>query len=252
MMPAIRKELSTPSVNYSRRALLKAGSALAVASIGAPYIAHAEDAFLLPELPYADNALAPTISSNTLGFHYGKHHKGYLDNLNKLVAGTPYAEMSLRQIVVDTYGKADKLAIYNNAAQSLNHTYYWMSMRAKGGGEPPAATKKLIETSFGSVDALKKEIAAASAAQFGSGWVWLVANGAGWAKNGSTTNLKVVRTSNADTPWTQDLHPLLVLDVWEHAYYLDYQNRRADYAAAVLDKLINWEFAQENLSRISN
>lgn len=230
--------------------MLGAASLAAVSSLVMPRRASAADAFELPELPYADNALAPVISSNTIGFHYGKHHKGYVDNLNKLVAGTPYADMTLKNIITDTYGKADKTAIYNNAAQIWNHTFYWKSLRAQGGGEPPAAIKKLIEGSFGSVDALKKELVTAATGQFGSGWAWLVAEGAGgWGKNGSTVKLKVIKTGNADTPFTQDLKPLLTIDVWEHAYYLDYQNKRADYVNAVLDKLINWEFAQESLMR---
>ena len=192
----------------------------------------------LPPLPYADNALDPVISANTLGFHYGKHHKGYVDNLNKLLAGTELAGLSLEQLINETAGKADKVAIFNNAAQTWNHTFYWRSLRAKGGGEPPAAVKQKIETSFGNLDACKKELATAATTQFGSGWAWLVQEG---------DKLKVVKTGNAETPLTKGAKPLLTIDVWEHAYYLDYQNRRADYVNAVLDKLINWDFAAENL-----
>lgn len=193
---------------------------------------------LLPALPWADAALAPVISANTIGFHYGKHHKGYVDNLNRLVAGSDLADLSLEKIVAATAGKADKTAIFNNAAQIWNHSFYWNSLRPNGGGEPPAALKKQIEASFGSVDALKKELATAATSQFGSGWAWLVADGA---------RLKVIRTANADLPQTAGLKPLLTIDVWEHAYYLDYQNRRADYVNALIDKLINWEFALQNL-----
>lgn len=193
---------------------------------------------LLPALPWADAALAPVISANTIGFHYGKHHKGYVDNLNRLVAGSDLADLSLEKIVAATAGKADKTAIFNNAAQIWNHSFYWNSLRPNGGGEPPAALKKQIEASFGSVDALKKELATAATSQFGSGWAWLVADGA---------KLKVIRTANADLPQTAGLKPLLTIDVWEHAYYLDYQNRRADYVNALIDKLINWEFALQNL-----
>lgn len=193
---------------------------------------------LLPPLPYADNALTPVISANTIGFHYGKHHKTYVDNLNKLIAGNEFEKMLLEKIIAGTTGKADKAAIFNNAAQTWNHTFYWRSLSPKGGGEPPAVLKQKIEASFGTLDACKKELANAATTQFGSGWAWLVLDGG---------KLKVVKTSNADSPLTQGAKPLLTIDVWEHAYYLDYQNRRADYVNAVLDKLINWDFAAENL-----
>ncbi|MGB7622375.1 MAG: superoxide dismutase [Terriglobia bacterium] len=193
---------------------------------------------LLPPLPYPDNALDPVISANTIRFHYGKHHKGYVDNLNKLVAGTEFAGLTLEKIITETAGKADKTAIFNNAAQTWNHTFYWSSLKPKGGGEPPSALKQKINASFGTLDACKKELAAMAMSQFGSGWVWLVLDGG---------NLKVVKTGNADSPLTKGMKPLLTIDVWEHAYYLDYQNRRADYADAVLDKLVNWDFAAENL-----
>jgi Fe-Mn family superoxide dismutase len=192
----------------------------------------------LPALPYMDNALGPVISANTIGFHYGKHHKGYVDNLNKLVAGTAFADLSLEKIISETAGKADMTATFNNAAQSWNHTFYWKSLRPNGGGEPPANLKQKIEASFGTLDACKKELATTATAQFGSGWAWLVLDG---------DKLKVVKTANADTPLTTGFKPLLTIDVWEHAYYLDYQNRRLDYVTAVLDKLINWNFAAENL-----
>jgi Fe-Mn family superoxide dismutase len=194
---------------------------------------------ILPSLPYANNALDPVISANTIGFHYGKHHKGYVDNLNKLIAGTEFADLPLEKIITKTAGKADKTAIFNNAAQIWNHTFYWKSMRSKGGGEPPASLKQKMEASFGSVDACKKELASAAVSQFGSGWAWLVLDG---------NELKAVKTSNAAVPLTTAMKPLLAVDVWEHAYYLDYQNRRADYVNAVLDKLTNWEFALQNAS----
>ena len=194
---------------------------------------------VLPSLPYADNALAPVISANTIGFHYGKHHKGYVDNLNKLIAGTEFAELPLTKIITRTAGIADKTAIFNNAAQTWNHTFYWHSLKPKGGGEPSAALKQKIALSFGSVDACKKELSTAAMTQFGSGWVWLVLDG---------DKLKVVKTANAENPLTTSMKPLLTIDVWEHAYYLDYQNRRADYVNAVLDKLINWDFAADNLA----
>jgi Fe-Mn family superoxide dismutase len=193
----------------------------------------------LPPLPYAENALEPVITAKTMSFHYGKHHKGYVDNLNKLIAGTEYAVLSLEKIITSTAGQPERTAIFNNAAQNWNHTFYWNSLRPNGGGEPPAALKQKIEASFGSVDACKKELASAAVSQFGSGWAWLVLEGG---------KLKVVKTANADVPMTLGLKPLLAIDVWEHAYYLDYQNRRADYVNAVLDKLINWEFALQNAS----
>ena len=194
--------------------------------------------FTLPALPYAENALEPVISAKTVGFHYGKHHKGYVDNLNKLVVGTEYADLPLEKIIAATVGKVDKTAIFNNAAQAWNHTFYWHSLKPKGGGEPPAVLKQKIEVSFGTMDACKKELAIAATTQFGSGWAWLVLDGA---------KLKVLKTGNANSPLIKGMKPLLSIDVWEHAYYLDYQNRRADYVAAVLDKLTNWEFAAENL-----
>jgi Fe-Mn family superoxide dismutase len=244
-------QLTQPSTNIiDRRAfMLSAAGAAAVASLGLPQRAQAEDAFLLPELPYADNALEPVISANTIGYHFGKLHKSYIDNLNKLVAGTPYADMSLKDIIKDTYGKADKAALYINASQAWNHTFYWSSLRPQGGGEPPAVVKKLIDAQYGSLDAFKKEFASVATSQLGSGWAWLVAEGSNWKDTTNGTKLKVIKTSNADSPVTTSLRPLLVIDVWEHAYYLDYQNRQADYVNAVLDKIINWEFAQECLSR---
>jgi Fe-Mn family superoxide dismutase len=195
---------------------------------------------LLPPLPYEQSALQPVISANTLSFHYGKHHKTYVDTLNKLVAGTQFSDMTLEQIIKATADQADHTAIFNNAAQAWNHTFYWHSLKPKGGGEPPAVLERLMESSFGGLAACKKELAAAATGQFGSGWAWLVLDGG---------KLKVVKTGNAHTPLTQAAKPLLTIDVWEHAYYLDYQNRRVDYVNAVLDSLINWEFAAENLGR---
>jgi len=192
----------------------------------------------LPPLPYADNALDPVISANTLGFHYGKHHRGYVDNLNKLVAGTEYAGLSLEKIIAATADRPEKTAIFNNAAQAWNHTFYWHSLKPNGGGEPPAVLKQKIEAAFGNVDGCRKELTAAATSQFGSGWAWLVLDG---------DTLKAVKTGNAGVPLTMGMKPLLTIDVWEHAYYLDYQNRRADYVNGVLEKLINWDFAAANL-----
>jgi Fe-Mn family superoxide dismutase len=195
-------------------------------------------AISLPPLPYADNALDPVISANTLGFHYGKHHKAYVDNLNKLIAGTPLEGQSLESIILESAGKADKAGVFNNSAQIWNHTFYWNSLKPNGGGTPPAGLAKLIERDFGSLDALKKELATAATTQFGSGWAWLASD------NGK---LVVTMTSNAELPMTRGQKAQLTIDVWEHAYYLDYQNRRPDYANAVIDKLLNWQFAADNL-----
>lgn len=224
----------------SRRSFLlaAAGSLAALALPTLPLSARASSAQVLPPLPYADNALEPVISARTLGFHYGKHHKAYLDNLNKLIAGRDYADLSLEDIISRSAKQAGDAAIFNNAAQLWNHTFYWRSMRPQGGGTPPQALREKIEASFGSVDACKQLLAGAAISQFGSGWAWLVQDG---------NKLRVVKTGNADNPITSGLTPLLNVDVWEHAYYLDYQNRRADYVNAVLDKLVNWEFAQQNL-----
>jgi Fe-Mn family superoxide dismutase len=212
---------------------------IVIDSSNTPTMPGAVSLHVLPPLPYAENALEPVITGKTMSFHYGKHHKGYVDNLNKLVAGTEYADQSLEKIITSTAGRPEKTAIFNNAAQIWNHTFYWNSMTPNGGGEMPDALKQRIESYFGSVDVCKKELASAAVSQFGSGWVWLVLEGG---------SLKVIKTSNAECPLTTDMKPLLTIDVWEHAYYLDYQNRRPDYINAVLDKLINWEFALQNAS----
>ena len=230
---------STRTTLNRRELLLASAAGAAVLTLGGlPGSARAAAPVVLPPLPWADSALAPVISANTIGFHYGKHHQGYVTNLNKLTAGTPMADQSLEQIVRATAGKADQAAIFNNAAQVWNHTFYWQSLKPGGGGEPPAALKAKMEASFGSVAACRQELTKAATSQFGSGWAWLVADG---------DALKVVKTGNAETPLTGAMRPLVTIDVWEHAYYLDYQNRRADYVAAVLDKLVNWEFALANL-----
>jgi superoxide dismutase, Fe-Mn family len=194
--------------------------------------------FTLPPLPFADNALEPVISANTLSFHHGKHHKTYIDNLNNLVKGTPFENASLEQIINETAGKADKVAIFNNAAQTWNHTFYWNSLKGNGGGQPTGHIAQMIEASFGGYDNFKKEFSATTVSQFGSGWGWLVVDGGA---------LKIVKTGNADVPFTKGQKPLLTIDVWEHAYYLDHQNKRAAYVDAVIEKLLNWDFAARNL-----
>jgi|SRR5450631_3763892 Fe-Mn family superoxide dismutase len=208
------------------------------ASARASASASSSGSVVLPPLPWAESALEPVISAKTIGFHYGKHHKTYVDTVNKMIAGTEFADMTLEELVGATAGKADASVIFNNAAQVWNHSFYWNSLRGRGGGEPPSILKQKIEAAFGSVEACKKELSAAAVGQFGSGWAWLVADAG---------KLKVVKTADAETPITHGVKPLLTIDVWEHAYYLDYQNKRADYVNAVLDKLINWEFAEKNL-----
>jgi len=196
-------------------------------------------AIQLPDLPYAKDALAPVISANTIEFHYGKHHRTYVDNLNKLIAGTPFEKESLEAIIKKTAGDAVKAGIFNNAAQIWNHSFYWQCLKPGGGGAPKGAIAAKINAAWGSYDKFVEELKTAGTTQFGSGWAWLVLD------NGQ---LKIVKTANADTPIAQGLKPLLTLDVWEHAYYLDYQNRRPDYLAAVIDKLINWDFVNDGLA----
>ena len=199
-------------------------------------------AFTLPDLPYAKDALAPHISSETLDFHHGKHHAAYVKNLNGMVEGTDLASKSLEDVIRATAGVADKAGVFNNAAQIWNHTVYWQSMRPNGGGAPTGPLAEMIDRDFGSFDAFKDAFAKAGATQFGSGWAWLVhANG----------KLEVRKTLNAETPLTEaGVTPLLTMDVWEHAYYLDFQNRRPDYISTFLDHLVNWEFASENLATV--
>ena len=193
---------------------------------------------ILPPLPYVESALDPVISSRTVGIHYGKHHKTYVDNLNKLIIDTELAGLSLEEIISKTASQANKAGIFNNAAQIWNHTFYWNSLSQRGGGEPPLILKQKIESSFGNLDSCKKELAAAAMTQFGSGWAWLVMNG---------DKLEVTKTANAESPLSMGVKPLLVIDVWEHAYYLDYENRRIEYVNAVIEKLINWGSAEDNL-----
>ncbi len=195
-------------------------------------------AFELPKLPYGESDLQPVISSQTIGFHYGKHHKAYVDNLNKLVDGTPMAGQSLEEIIKSTAGQADKSGIFNNAAQVWNHTFYWNCLKPKGGGKPSSALLGKIQSDFGDFENFKKEMVNAALTQFGSGWAWLVADAG---------RLKIVKTPNAEVPFTKGQKCLFTIDVWEHAYYLDYQNRRADYVNAVFDQLTNWDFIEKNL-----
>ncbi len=196
----------------------------------------------LPPLPFSKNALEPYISERTLEFHYGKHHQAYVTNLNGLIEGTPFASLSLEEIIIQSHGKPDKQGIFNNAAQVWNHTFYWHSLTPTAKAEPEEALKRAIEKAFGSLVSCKEEFKKAAVSQFGSGWAWLVSN-----KHGE---LSLQKTSNAETPLTQEEYtPLLTCDVWEHAYYLDYQNRRPDYVDAILQNLLNWDFAEENYQK---
>src|SRR5688572_27789965 len=195
--------------------------------------------FVLPALPFADDALAPAITAKTLSFHHGRHHQAYVDNLNRLVARTKYADMTLEAVIADSVGRPDQTAIFHNAAQHWNHSFHWRSLRPGGGGEPPNALKLMIEASFGSVAACRRAFAGVANAHFGSGWAWLVLDGG---------RLRVVTTADAGQPSKPGVKPLLAIDLWEHAYYLDHQHRRAVYVEAVIDGLIDWEFAMQNAS----
>jgi Fe-Mn family superoxide dismutase len=195
--------------------------------------------FELPPLPYDKSALEPTVSADTLNYHHGKHHKAYIDKTNELAKKAGMEGKSLVEIITATAGKDDKDSkkLFNNAAQAWNHTFYWHSMKPKGGGKPTGALAAAIDKGFGSFDAFAKEFTEAATTQFGSGWAWLVVDGG---------KLKVMKTGNADTPVAYGKTPLITIDVWEHAYYLDYQNKRPDYVKAWLENVANWEFAAEN------
>ena len=189
-------------------------------------------AYELPELPYANNALEPHISSETLDYHHGKHHAAYVTNLNKLVAGTEHEGKSLEDIIASSDG-----GIFNNAAQIWNHTFYWNSLSPNGGGSPSGALGQAIDDTFGSFDAFQEKFTASAIGNFGSGWTWLVKNADG--------SIEVVNTSNAGSPLTSGQIPLITCDVWEHAYYIDYRNARPAYLGAYWN-LVNWEFADKN------
>lgn len=197
-------------------------------------------AFELPPLPYPKNALDPHISERTMDFHYGRHHQAYVTNLNNLVKGSPFEQQSLEEIVKATARDSSKTGIFNNAAQVWNHTFFWNSMKPHGGGAPAGNLAAAITRDCGGLDKLKEVFKATAVGQFGSGWAWLVAD---------KGQLKVVATANAGTPLTDGVTPLVTCDVWEHAYYLDYQNRRPDFVQTYLDHLVNWDFAAQNLAK---
>lgn len=235
--------LSPYQTNHDRRHFLKTMAAAGVVTAGAglgvtamPFTARAAE-IELPKLPFAENALEPVISARTISFHYGKHHAGYVKKTNAAIKGTPLENKSLEEIIMETSKNPDQQGIFNNAAQVWNHTFYWNSI-TPGGGKPDGALLEKINADFGSLDDCKKALADAAASRFASGWAWLVIDGG---------TLKAINTMNADTPMVHGMTPLLTIDVWEHAYYLDYQNRRGDYVSGLLDKLINWDFASKNL-----
>ncbi|MFS8812679.1 superoxide dismutase [Synechococcus sp. R55.7] len=196
-------------------------------------------AFELPALPYPADALKPYMSAETFSYHHGKHHAAYVANLNKLIEGTDLANKSLEEIIKATFGDPNKAGIFNNAAQVWNHTFFWESMKPGGGGAPTGPIADKINADFGGYDKFAEAFKTAAATQFGSGWAWLVLD------NGT---LKVTKTPNAENPLVYGQTPLLTLDVWEHAYYLDYQNRRPDFINAYLEHLVNWDAANARLA----
>lgn len=235
-------ESSTLLAGDTAQAAPPAASSAAVgAPVAAPAASAAKGPFSLPALPYADNALDPVISSKTIGFHYGKHHQGYVTKLNELVAGTPLASLSLEEVIKKTAGDSAQAAIFNAAAQTWNHTFYWNSLKPKGGGAPTGKLLEAINGAFGDFDKFKEAFIKANVGLFGSGWTWLVVEGG---------KLKIQQTFNADLPLVHGQTALLTVDDWEHAYYLDYQNKRKDYVEAVVNGLLNWDFAAQNLARL--
>lgn len=195
--------------------------------------------YTLPKLPYDQNALEPYMSASTLSFHYGKHHQIYANKFNDLVKDTPMATQSLESVIKDVFGKPEQKTLFNIAAQVYNHSFFWNSMKPKGGGEPHRKVKKAIVHTWGDMEKFKAEFISKATTLFGSGWVWLVKEG---------DKLAIIQTKDAETPITGTTQkPLITLDVWEHAYYLDYQNRRPDFITTYLDHLVNWDFAEKNI-----
>ena len=197
-------------------------------------------AFELPDLPYDYEALAPYMSAKTLHLHHDKHHQAYVTNLNNLIEGTEFAGKSLEDIVTGSYGDAAKQGIFNNAGQHWNHNLFWRIMKKGGGGTPGGELAKRIDDAFGSFDAFKEQFKTAGVTQFGSGWAWLAAQG---------DQLKVVKTPNGENPLVHGMRPILGIDVWEHAYYVDYENRRPEYLAAFLNNLVNWDEVEAELHK---
>ncbi len=194
----------------------------------------------LPALPYDKNALEPHISAETLDFHHGKHHNAYVVNLNNLIKGTDLEGKTLEEIIRAVAGDASRVGVFNNAAQVWNHTFYWRCMKAQGGGAPTGAIAARIDADFGGYDKFVEAFKLAATTQFGSGWAWLVQDAQG--------KLQITKTGNADLPMAHGQKALLTIDVWEHAYYIDFRNRRPDYVATFLDKLVNWDYVNEQLA----
>ncbi|MFP5221532.1 MAG: superoxide dismutase [Acidobacteriota bacterium] len=222
-----------------------AAATVTVAAAGAlgflsPQPAHAQGSpmFPMPPLPYAEDALEPVISAKTLSFHYGKHTKTYYDTMNKALEGKHAEGMTLEKVFLDAAKDPSATALFNNSAQAWNHTFYFAGLKKGGGGKPTGKVGDALNAAFGSYDGFVKAVSEAGTTQFGSGWAWLVSDGG---------KLKVVKTPNAMNPMVDGQKPLWTVDVWEHAYYLDYQNRRADYLKEVLEKLVNWEFVAKNM-----
>jgi superoxide dismutase, Fe-Mn family len=200
--------------------------------------------FTLPNLPYAEDALAPHVSAETMSFHHGKHHRKYVDTLNELLEGNPLADRSLEDVILQSHQRPEQKKIFNNAAQSWNHDFLWKSMSPDGGGAPVGAVKDAIERDFGDAAAFAEAFEKAATDHFGSGWAWLVATAHG--------RVEITTTHDADLPLVHGQTALLTCDLWEHAYYLDRQNRRPEYLKAFLGNLINWEFANSNLNAVSS
>ncbi|MDD4870890.1 MAG: superoxide dismutase [Kiritimatiellae bacterium] len=230
---------TTTNIIASRTTVFLFSSLLVISALHSHSIAADDTTSYKPApLPYAENALEPVISAKTVNFHYEKHHKTYADKLSDLLKGTDLAGKKVEELIKLSAGQADKTALFNNAAQLWNHDFFWTSMKPNGGGVPTGKLANMIKESFGSFDECKKQFADTAVSQFGSGWAWLVLEG---------KSLKIIKTSNADTPIAHGQKPLLCIDVWEHAYYLDHQNRRKDFVSAFLDKLVNWDFASSQL-----
>jgi superoxide dismutase, Fe-Mn family len=195
--------------------------------------------FTLPELPYAEDALAPHISAQTMALHHGKHHKSYVDKLNALLVGDPLADLSLEEVIQKSHGHAARQGIFNNAAQCWNHSFFWTSMTPDGGGAPVGAVAEMISRDIGNPETFEEAFVKAATEHFGSGWVWLVLNG---------DKVEIMTTHDADLPLVHGQTALMTCDLWEHAYYLDYQNKRPDFIHAFLDHLVDWDFANANLA----
>ncbi|NLD98242.1 MAG: superoxide dismutase [Fibrobacter sp.] len=193
--------------------------------------------FELPPLPYSYTALSPSISEKTLSFHHDKHHRKYVTTTNELIKGTQYEKSTLEQIIKGTNGNAEMQKLFNNASQAWNHWFYWNSLKPGGGKTPEGKIRQIIDNSFGSYDTFVKEFSSIAIEQFGSGYAWIVKDG---------ERLRAIKTSNAENPIAMNIMPVLALDVWEHSYYLDYQNKRQDYVMAVISNCLNWEFAEMN------